>query len=93
MNLFDFLINVEKLRIIIKIQFLKIFRLLKIYLSFIDYFRNYVFFYIEIFKVLQIKKTKLLKIFLIFDNVRKVYVNCIKINNFTLLKFEFFCVL
>ena len=93
MNFFDFSISVEKLKIIIKIQFLKIFRLLKIYLNFIDYFWNYVLFYVEIFKTLQVKKIELLKFFLIFNNARKVYFNRIKINNFTLLKFKFFCVL
>ena len=68
-NFFNFFINVEKLKAITKIQFLKTLRLLKTYFDFIDYFRKYVFFYVDILKFLQIKKTKLLKSFLVVNNV------------------------
>ena len=42
-NFLDLLINIEKLKTIVKIQFLKFFRFLKIYFDFIEYFREYVF--------------------------------------------------
>ena len=60
MNFFDLFINVKKLKIIIKIQFFKILRSLETYFDFIDYLREYVSFYVDVFKILQIKKTKLL---------------------------------
>ena len=92
-NFFDLSINVKKLKVIIKIQFFKIFRSLKIYFDFIDYFREYVFFYVDVFKILQIKKIELLKLFSVFDNVKKAFFSKTKIENSTQLKKEFFCIL
>ena len=89
-NFFDLFINVKKLKTIAKIQFFKTFRLLKTYFNFIDYFRKYVFFYVNISKFLQVKKTKLLKFFSIVNNVRKSFTNRIKIKNVTLLKKKLF---
>ena len=66
------------------------FRLLKTYLDFINYFRKYVFFYINISKFLQIKKTKLLKLFSIANNVQKFFASRIRIKNVTLLKKKVF---
>ena len=43
MNFFDLSTNIDKLKIIVKIQFSKILRFLKIYFDFIEYFREYVF--------------------------------------------------
>ena len=93
MNSFDLFINVEKLKAIIKIQFFKTFRLLKIYLNLIDYLREYVFYYADVFKVLQIKKIELLKFFSVVDNARKTFASRTKIDNFTALKIEFFRIL
>ena len=90
MNFFDLFIRVEKLKIIVKIRFFKILRLLKHYLDLTDYFKKYVSFYVDVFKAFQIKKTKLLKSFSIFNNVRKIFFNRIKINNSTSLKLKFF---
>ena len=70
LNLF---INVEKFKIIVKIQFSKTFRFLEIYFDFIEYFREYVFFYADVFKSLQIKKIELFKSIFIVDNARKFY--------------------
>ena len=92
-NSFNLLINVKKLKIIIKIQFFKTFRSLKIYFDFIDYLRKYVFFYVDLFKILQIKKIELLKLFFVFDNVKKIFFNKIKIENSTQLKKKFFYIL
>ena len=91
-NSFDLFINIEKLKTIAKIQFFKMFRLLKTYFNFIDYFRKYVFFYVNISKFLQIKKTKLLKFFLVVNNIRKIFTSRIKIKNATLLKKKAFCI-
>ena len=50
-NFFDLLTNIDKFKIIVKIQFSKNFRFLKIYFDFIEYFREYVFFYVDVFKL------------------------------------------
>ena len=51
MNFFDLSTNINKLKIIVKTQFSKFFQFLKIYFEFIEYFREYVFFYVDIFKL------------------------------------------
>ena len=89
-NFFDLLTSTDKLKIIAKIQFLKIFRFLKTYFDFIEYFREYVFFYVDVFKSLQVKKIELFKSTLIVDNVRKFYASRIRLNNSTLLKKKVF---
>ena len=43
-NFFNLSTSINKFKIIVKIQFSKIFRFLKIYFDFIEYFREYVFF-------------------------------------------------
>ena len=93
MNSFDLFINVEKLKTIIKIQFFKTLRLLKIYLNLIDYLREYVFYYVDVFKALQTRKIELLKSFFVTDNARKTFANRTRIDNFTSLKIEFFRIL
>ena len=90
---FDFLnlfTSVDKLKVIVKIQFSKNFRFLKIYFDFIEYFREYVFFYVDVFKSFQIKKIKFFKSIFIVDNVRKFYTSRIRLNNSILLKKFFF---
>ena len=89
-NFFDLLTSIDKLKTIARIQFSKIFRFLKIYLDFIEYFREYVFFYADVFKSLQIKKIELFKSTLIVDNARKFYASRIRLKNSTSLKKEVF---
>ena len=55
-NFFKLFINEKKLKTIVKFQFFRIFRQLKIYLNLIDWFKKYVFHYIDVSKVLQKKK-------------------------------------
>ena len=85
-NFFDLSTNIDKLKIIAKIQFSKIFRFLKIYFEFIEYFREYVFFYVDVIKSFQIKKIELFKSIFIVDNARKFYANRIRLNNSIFLK-------
>ena len=59
MNFFDLSTSIDKFKIIVKIQFLKNFRFLKIYFDFIEYFREYMFFYVDVFKSFQIKKNRI----------------------------------
>ena len=86
MNFFDLSTSIDKLKIIVKIQFSKNFRFLKIYFEFIEYFREYVFFYVDVFKSFQIKKIEFFKSIFIVDNVRKFYTNRIRLKNSTSLK-------
>ena len=86
MNFFDLSTSTDKLKIIVKIQFSKILRFLKIYFEFIEYFREYVFFYVDVIKSFQIKKIEFFKSIFIVDNVRKFYANRIRLNNSIFLK-------
>ena len=86
MNFFDLSTNIDKFKVIAKIQFLKTFRFLKIYFEFIEYFREYVFFYVDVFKSFQVKKIEFLKSIFIVNNARKFYANQTRLNNSTLLK-------
>ena len=88
-NFFDLSTSIDKLKIIAKIQFSKIFRFLKIYFELIEYFREYVFFYVDVFKSFQIKKIELFKLIFIVDNARKFYANRTRLNNSTSLKKKF----
>ena len=92
-NFFDLSTNINKFKIIVKIQFLKIFRFLKIYFEFIEYFREYVFFYVDVFKSFQVKKIEffklIFKLIFIVNNVRKFYASRIRLKNSTSLKKKF----
>ena len=90
-NFFDLFINEKKLKIIVKFFFSRIFRQLKIYLNLTKWLREYVSHYVEIFKFLQLKKTKLLKFFFKIDNIKKIHSNRTCLNNSILLKIKFFC--
>ena len=90
MNFFDLFTSIDKLKIIVKIQFSKTFRFLKIYFEFIEYFREYVFFYADVFKSFQIKKIELFKSIFIVDNARKFYASRIRLKNSTSLKKKVF---
>ena len=87
---FELSISEEKLKIITKLSFSRILRQFEIYLDLIDWLRDYVSFYADVFKTLQKRKTELLKFFLKIDNVRKTYSNRIRLNNVSFLKIEFF---
>ena len=86
MNSFDLSTSTNKLKIIVKIQFPKTLRFLKIYFEFIEYLREYMLFYVDVFKSLQVKKIELLKSTFIVNNARKFYANRTRLNNSTFLK-------
>ena len=90
---FELSTNEKKLKAITKFSFSKILRQLEIYLDLIDWLRDYVSFYVDVFKVLQKRKIELLKSFLKIENVKKTYSNRIRLNNASFLKIEFFRIL
>ena len=71
MNVFEMIIFEEKLAIIIKLTFSKIFKKLKIYVKLINWMRNYIFYYVQISKSLQNRKILFLKNEFIKNNFRK----------------------
>ena len=81
MNFFDLSTSADKLKVIVKIQFSKILRFLKTYFELIEYLREYVLFYVDVIKSLQVKKIELFKSVLIVDNARKFYASRIRLNN------------
>ena len=90
---FELSISEKKLRAIAKFSFSKILRQLEIYLGLIDWLRDYVSFYVDVFKTLQKRKTELLKSFLKTDNARKTYSSRTRLENASSLKIEFFRIL
>ena len=89
-DFFELFINEEKLRVITKLFFFKNLRLLKTYLDMINRLREYISFYVDIFKSLQKRKTKLLKSFSKIENARKTYSARTRLKNSTSFEFEFF---
>ena len=89
-DFFDFVTAKEKLKTIIKLRFFHTFRQLKIYLKFIDWMRDYIIHYVDIFKSLQNKKTKLLRHESIVDNARRAYSSKIRVFNSTKAKLKSF---
>ena len=71
-------------------MFSRIFQQLKIYLSLIKWLREYISHYANVFKFLQIKKTKLLKKIFKINNVKKTYTSRICLNNSISLKIKIF---
>ena len=69
----NLVISKKKLRAIFKFRFFRIFRQLETYLSLIDWLRNYIFYYVEIFKSFQNRKIDLLKDESTTNNARKIY--------------------
>ena len=56
MNFLKLTIIENKLKIIFKLRFFRIFRQLKFYMNFINWLRDYVYFYVDIFTSLQQRK-------------------------------------
>ena len=69
----DLITSKEKLRTIFKLRFFRIFRQLETYLSLIDWLRDYISYYVEIFKSLQNRKIDLFRDESTANNARKVY--------------------
>ena len=90
---FELSISEKKLKTITKFSFSRILRQLEIYLDLIDWLRDYVSFYVDVFKTLQKRKTKLLKSFLKVVNAKKTYSSRTRLENALSLKIEFFRIL
>ena len=93
MNFFDLFINEKKLKTISKLQFSRIFRQLKTYLNLIDWLKKYVSYYVDVSKVLQKRKTILLKFFLRENNARKTFASRTRVDNLTLKEIVSFQIL
>ena len=80
----------NKLKIIFKLRFSRIFRQLKFYMSFINWLRDYVYFYVDISASLQQRKIEFQRHKLNVDNARRVFVNKTRIDRFIEKKLIFF---
>ena len=88
------LITVEKkLKIISRLFFSITFQLFETYLEFTSWLRDYVSWYVEIFKSLQQLKIELFHDEFVIDNVKKIYFRNIRIKNFTTEKITSFRIL
>ena len=88
------LITIEKkLKIISRLFFSITFQLFETYLELTNWLRDYVSWYVEMFKSLQQLKIELLHDEFVIDNVRKTYSRNIRIKNFTFEKIVFFQIL
>ena len=90
MNFLRLTIVENKLKIIFKLRFSRIFRQLKFYMNFINWLRDYVYFYVDIFASLQQRKIELQRHELSVDNARRVFVNKTRIDRFIEKKLIFF---
>ena len=88
---FDLTIAIDKLKIIVNLNFFYTLKNLKIYLKLIDWLRNFIFYYIQKIDVLQKCKTLLLRQFSLNKNViRKMFFKKIIIENFIVEKLKSF---
>ena len=90
---FDLIIFEKKLKTISKLRFSRTLRQLEIYLSLIDWMRNYVFYYVDIFKSFQDRKIEFLRHDLTIDSARRFYSIKIRLKDSTELKIIFFEIL
>ena len=77
-------IDQQKLKTIVNLNFLKTFDQLKTYLDLIQWLKQYVFRYANKFEFLQNRKTRMLKSTSKVDNVKKLYIFKIKLENSTI---------
>ena len=76
----------EKLRAISKLRFSRTFHQLKTYFDLIDWLRDYISYYAEVFKSLQEKKIELLRDESTIENARKTYSSKTRVQYFTTSK-------
>ena len=90
-NAFDLTIAIDKLKIIVKLNFFYTLKNLKIYLRLIDWLRDFILYYTQKINVLQKRKTLLLRQFSFNKNVtRKIFFKKIIIENFIVEKLKSF---
>ena len=90
---FDLITFEKKLKTISKFRFSRTLRQLEIYLSLIDWMRNYVSYYVDIFKSLQNRKIELLRHDSTIDSVRRFYSIKIRLKDSIELEITFFEIL
>ena len=85
------LVTVEnKLKMIFMLKFSRRLQQLKIYLRLIDWLREYISHYVDVFKSLQTRKTKLLRDDFVADSARKIYSSKTRLNHFIEAKIKAF---
>ena len=89
-DFFDLTTTIEKLKIIFKFRFSRTFRQLKTYLKLTEWLRDYIINYVDIFKSLQNRKTKMLRHESIINSVRRFYFFKTRLNNSTKVKIVFY---
>ena len=87
---FEFIIIEKKLKIIFKFRFIVTLKQLKTYLSFIEWMRDFVSYYVQLSNSLQIRKILMLKNSSIKNNVRKRFSNDNRLNIFIDSKMKFY---
>ena len=92
-NFLKLITIVEKFKIIVKLRFLFNLRQLKSYLSFIDWMRDYISFYVDINKSFQKRKIELLRYDFSIKNARRFYVFKTRLKKSFELKIIFFKIL
>ena len=80
-DFFELVTAEDKLKTIFMLKFFRSLRQLKIYLRLIDWLREYVSHYVDVFKSLQMRKTKLLRDDSVAESARKVYSNKTRLNH------------
>ena len=89
MNVFDFIIATNKLKIIIKLNFSYIFKNFETYFEFTEWLRKFVSFYAQKIDALQRRKILFLRQFSSIKKfIRKIYFKKIVLNNFSSKKLE-----
>ena len=71
----------DKLKTIFMLKFSRSLRQLKIYLRLIDWLREYISHYVDVFKSLQKRKTKLLRDDSVTDSAKKIYSSKTRLNH------------
>ena len=92
-NFFELVIVENKLKVIIKLKFSTSFHQLETYFDFIEWLREYIFHYVDIFKSLQDRKIELLRFDSIADETRRTYVAKTRVRNSTKKKKTAFAIL
>ena len=82
----DLITSEKKLKTIVKFRFSRTFRQLETYFDLIDWLRDYIVHYADIFKSLQNRKTKFLRNEFIAKNAKRVYFSKTRVQHFTTKK-------
>ena len=80
----------KKLKIISKLKFFITFKLLETYLKLIEWIKNYVLYYAQLFNFLQMRKTLILKFSLTKNAIRKRYIERINLKILIEAKIAFY---